>query len=124
MSLLTVPQPFFNIDSDTKWPELSSCQGELGSCGELVVRSEEGRAVFILGPSGQDFSVEYTCCLSSNQTQTTQDGSTEAENKAVNDLMCQGAPAAAQDTNHGQLKSLSTMTSTVQPKVRVQKLSL
>lgn len=128
MSLLTIPQPFFSIDLDMKWPELSSCIGDLGSCGELIIRSEEGQAVFILGPSGQEFSVKYTCCLSRSHTQnhSTQDGSTEPENKPVNALMCQRATAAAHDTSDGQLESrkiklLSLMSSNVQPKVRVLK---
>lgn len=123
--LLTIPQPFFSIDLDMKWPELSSCVGELGSCGELIIRSEEGRAVFILGPSGQDFSVQYTCCLSHNQKHSTRDGSTEPEEKPVNVLMCQRA-AAARDSKDAQLGSrnitfLSSVTSNVQPKVRVLK---
>ncbi|XP_056889481.1 uncharacterized protein C5orf34 homolog isoform X1 [Takifugu flavidus] len=117
-------KPFFSLDLDMKWPELCSCIGELGSCGELIIRSEEGRAVFILGPSGQEFSVQYTCCLSGshNQNHSTQDGSTEPEKKPVNALMCGRATAAAHGTNDGHLernrniKLLSLATSNVQPK--------
>lgn len=120
--LLTIPQPFFSIDLDMKWPELSSCIGELGSCGELIIRSEEGRAVLILGPSGQEFSVKYTCCLSRSHDQK---HSTEPGKKPVDVVMRQRAAAAARDTKDGHLESTNmkflSLTSNVQPKVRVLK---
>ncbi|XP_070689279.1 uncharacterized protein C5orf34 homolog [Pempheris klunzingeri] len=62
-------KPFYSIDSDVQWPELSSCDAELGPGGETIVRSEEGRAVLILSPSGEELYVEFTCSLSRIQNQ-------------------------------------------------------
>lgn len=67
--LLIVLQPFFALDSDVLWPEWSSCDATLGPGGETIVRSEEGRATLLLSPSGEDFSVEFTCSLSQTQSQ-------------------------------------------------------
>uniref|UniRef100_H3BW63 Uncharacterized protein n=1 Tax=Tetraodon nigroviridis TaxID=99883 RepID=H3BW63_TETNG len=68
-------KPFFSIGSEAKWPELSSCAGELRCGGETIIRSEEGRAVLTLAPSGEEFSVRYTCSLSSHdQNHSTQPG--------------------------------------------------
>ncbi|KAM9743292.1 uncharacterized protein C5orf34 homolog isoform 2-T2 [Menidia menidia] len=57
-------KPFFSMDPGVQWPEPSSCEAELGPGGETVVRSENERAVFMLSPSGEEFSVEFTCSLS------------------------------------------------------------
>ncbi|XP_054467480.1 uncharacterized protein C5orf34 homolog [Anoplopoma fimbria] len=62
-------KPFCSIDSDVRWPETSSCDGELGPGGETVIRSEGGRAALMLSPSGEEFSVEFTCSLSQTQNQ-------------------------------------------------------
>lgn len=62
-------QPFYSIDSGVKWPECSSYKPEFGPGGEIVVRSEEGRAVLTLSPSGEEFSVEFACNLSQPQHQ-------------------------------------------------------
>ncbi|XP_040011558.1 uncharacterized protein C5orf34 homolog [Xiphias gladius] len=62
-------KPFFSIDSAVQWPECSSSEAELGPGGETIVRSEEGRAVLTLSPSGEEFSVEFTCSLSQTQNQ-------------------------------------------------------
>lgn len=134
-SLLSIPQRLFSIGLDVKWPELSSCIGEFGCCGEIIIRSEDGQAVLILGPSGEDFSVRYTCSLSGSQYQnhSTQAGNREPEKnpgaqQPGNALICQSAAAAAtaDDTHDGQLESrnikfIRLMTRTVQPKVRVLK---
>lgn len=63
-------KPFLSINSDVQWPEWSFCAAELGPGGETVVKSEEeGRAVLKLLPSGEEFSVEFTCTLSRSQSQ-------------------------------------------------------
>ncbi|XP_022613299.1 uncharacterized protein C5orf34 homolog isoform X1 [Seriola dumerili] len=62
-------KPFFSIDSDVQWPERSSCEAELRPGGETIIRSEEGRAALMLSPSGEEFSVEFTCSLSQTQNQ-------------------------------------------------------
>uniref|UniRef100_A0A096M9U8 Uncharacterized protein n=1 Tax=Poecilia formosa TaxID=48698 RepID=A0A096M9U8_POEFO len=59
-----------NIDSSVKWPEWSSYKPEFGPGGDIVVRSEEGRAMLTLSPSGEEFGVEFTCNLSQPQHQT------------------------------------------------------
>uniref|UniRef100_A0A3Q2QIK2 Zgc:153352 n=1 Tax=Fundulus heteroclitus TaxID=8078 RepID=A0A3Q2QIK2_FUNHE len=60
-------KPFFSIDSTVKWPERPSYEPEFGPGGEITVRSEDGRATLLLSPSGEDFSVEFTCNLSQPQ---------------------------------------------------------
>jgi len=62
-------QLFFSIESGVQWPELSSCEAELGPGGEVIVRSEDKRAMLALSPSGEDFCVEFTCSLSQPQNQ-------------------------------------------------------
>ncbi|KAM4576494.1 uncharacterized protein C5orf34 homolog isoform 2-T2 [Odontesthes bonariensis] len=60
---------FFSIESGVQWPELSSYEAELGPGGEVIVRSEDERAMLALSPSGEDFCVEFTCSLSRPQNQ-------------------------------------------------------
>lgn len=128
MCLHALPQPFFSMDSDVKWPELSSCLGELGCRDETIIRSEEGRAVLTLAPSGEEFSVKYTCSLSSShdQNHSTQPGSREPESSPgaqppEHGLMCPRAsapaPAAEEQLGRRKQKLISPMSSTVQPKV-------
>ncbi|XP_054906696.1 uncharacterized protein C5orf34 homolog isoform X2 [Poeciliopsis prolifica] len=62
-------KPFYSLDSGVKWPECSSYKPEFGPGGEIVVRSEEGRAMLTLSPSGEEFSVEFMCNLSQPQHQ-------------------------------------------------------
>ncbi|XP_031172848.1 uncharacterized protein C5orf34 homolog isoform X2 [Sander lucioperca] len=63
-------KPCFSVDSDVRWPEWSSCAAELGPGGKTIVRSEGGRAALMLSPSGEEFSVEFTCSLSQTASQT------------------------------------------------------
>ncbi|XP_030594025.1 uncharacterized protein C5orf34 homolog [Archocentrus centrarchus] len=60
-------KPFFSIDSAVQWPEVTASVAEFGPGGETIVRSEQGRAVLVLSPSGEEFTVEFTCSLSSAQ---------------------------------------------------------
>ncbi|XP_063345732.1 uncharacterized protein C5orf34 homolog isoform X2 [Pelmatolapia mariae] len=62
-------KPFFSIDSAVHWPEVSASLAEFGLGGETIVRSEEGRAVLVLSPSGEEFTVELMCSLSSARNQ-------------------------------------------------------
>nr|XP_020446084.1 uncharacterized protein C5orf34 homolog [Monopterus albus] len=62
-------KPFFSIDSGLQWPECSSCEAKFGPGGETIIRSEEGQATLVLSPSGEEFSVEFTCSLSPTQSQ-------------------------------------------------------
>ncbi|XP_042344584.1 uncharacterized protein C5orf34 homolog [Plectropomus leopardus] len=62
-------KPFVSIDSDVQWPDWSSCDARLGTGGETIIRSEEGRAELMLSPSGEQFTVEFTCSLSQTQNQ-------------------------------------------------------
>ncbi|KAM9858172.1 uncharacterized protein C5orf34 homolog [Aulostomus maculatus] len=57
-------QPFFSIDPHVNWPDWASCDAEFGPSGETVVRSEEGRAELMMSPSGEEFSVAFTCRVS------------------------------------------------------------
>lgn len=141
MFLHTLSQPFFSIDSDVTWPELSSCAGELGRCGETIIRSEEERAVLTLAPSGEEFSVKYICSLSSNQNHSTQPGNIKSERspgsqQAVTALTCLSAADADadaddadDDTDEEQLerkkrKLIQLMSDPLPPKVRVLNSSL
>lgn len=124
MRLHALPQPFFSIDSEVTWPELSPCAGELGPGGEAIVGSEEGRAVLTLAPSGEEFSVQYTCSLSSSREKnhSTQPGDRESKSRP-------GAAADDDDTDEEQLgrrkrKITLLRSSTVQSQVRVLKLQL
>ncbi|KAM8887327.1 uncharacterized protein C5orf34 homolog [Spinachia spinachia] len=60
---------FFSLDAEVQWPEWSSCDGDLTPGIQTIIRTEGGRAVLMLSPSGEEFSVEFTCILSQTQNQ-------------------------------------------------------
>ncbi|XP_037536618.1 uncharacterized protein C5orf34 homolog [Nematolebias whitei] len=76
-------KPFFSLELDVTWPEFSSSEAEPGPGGNITVRSEEGRALLNLSPSGEEFSVEFTCSLSQppNQQQNIQSLHKDAQEK-------------------------------------------
>ncbi|CAB1320063.1 unnamed protein product [Coregonus sp. 'balchen'] len=46
----------FSIDSQVEWPAFHSSKAEVGSNGEAIVSSVEGRANLLLSPSEEEFS--------------------------------------------------------------------
>ncbi|XP_004072750.1 uncharacterized protein C5orf34 homolog [Oryzias latipes] len=60
---------FFFVEQCVQWPERSSFQAEDRPGGEIGIKSEEDRAALILSPSGETFSVEFTCSLSRDESQ-------------------------------------------------------
>lgn len=78
-------QPFFSLELDVMWPEISSSEAELRPGGNITVRSEEGRALLDLSPSGKEFFVEFTCSLSRppNQQQNVQSLHKDAQEKVI-----------------------------------------
>ncbi|XP_041755291.1 uncharacterized protein C5orf34 homolog isoform X3 [Coregonus clupeaformis] len=57
----------FSIDPEVEWPACHSCTAEVGSNRETIVSSVERRASLLLSPSGEEFSISFTCRLSHNQ---------------------------------------------------------
>ncbi|XP_067087546.1 uncharacterized protein C5orf34 homolog [Osmerus mordax] len=60
---------FFSVDPEVEWPTPQSSGAVQGPGGETRVSSVEGRACLILGASGEEFSVEFTCSLSHDRIQ-------------------------------------------------------
>ncbi|XP_029367186.1 uncharacterized protein C5orf34 homolog isoform X2 [Echeneis naucrates] len=82
-------QPFFTINLDVQWPDWSSCEAEQGPGGETIIRSEEGRAALILSPSGEEFSVEFTCSLSQSAQSFNRDPDGRDSPQQDDKLICQ-----------------------------------
>ncbi|KAM7018142.1 uncharacterized protein C5orf34 homolog isoform 1-T1 [Tautogolabrus adspersus] len=99
-------KPLFSIDSDIQWPKWSSCDKDpapRGPRGETTVRSEEGRAVLMLSPSGEEFSVEYTCNLSQNKNQhPSTEGIQGSQQQHESNLICQSSYDETKDINEGR----------------------
>ncbi|KAM9810982.1 LOW QUALITY PROTEIN: uncharacterized protein C5orf34 homolog [Neosynchiropus ocellatus] len=57
-------QPLDSIDTGVQWPRWSSKCCELSAEGETIVKAEDGRAQLKLSPSGEEFSVQFSCRLS------------------------------------------------------------
>ncbi|KAM8865635.1 uncharacterized protein C5orf34 homolog isoform 1-T1 [Synchiropus picturatus] len=57
-------QPLDSIDTGVQWPSWPSECRELSAEGETVVKTEDGRAQLKLSPSGEEFSVQFSCRLS------------------------------------------------------------
>ncbi|XP_068995163.1 uncharacterized protein C5orf34 homolog [Embiotoca jacksoni] len=115
-------EPFSSIDLGVQWPEWSSCEAELGPGGETIIRSEEGRAMLTLSPSGEEFSVEFTCSLS--QTQNQHRGINGRQQQA-RDLICDTASDHTKEVRQGggrrteeptRLRSCSPRFISAQPK--------
>ncbi|XP_044053108.1 uncharacterized protein C5orf34 homolog [Siniperca chuatsi] len=127
-------KPFFSIDSDVQWPEWSSCDVELVPGGETTIRSEEGRAALMLSPSGEEFSVKFTCSLSQTQNQhrgmdgfrRDSDSSPGSQQEQVSNLICQTTNDETKEVHQGRgsrrnesIRSRSCsprITSTTEPK--------
>uniref|UniRef100_A0A3Q3WY46 Uncharacterized protein n=1 Tax=Mola mola TaxID=94237 RepID=A0A3Q3WY46_MOLML len=104
-------KPFFSIDSDVNWPECSLCDAEFGPGGETIIRSEDGRIVLTLSPSGEEFSVEFTCSLSHYQTQhhSMEAFSRDSEGgpggqQQVSNLICQTAGDKTKEVHQGMVQ--------------------
>uniref|UniRef100_A0A3P8SVB5 Uncharacterized protein n=1 Tax=Amphiprion percula TaxID=161767 RepID=A0A3P8SVB5_AMPPE len=97
-------KPFFSIDSAVQWPETSSYEPELGPRGETIIRSEDGQAVLVLSPSGEEFTVEFTCSLSQNQPHNMQclGRDTDSSQQQGSSLICDSASDHAEEVNQGR----------------------
>ncbi|CAJ1067991.1 uncharacterized protein C5orf34 homolog [Xyrichtys novacula] len=93
-------QPFFSVDSAVRWPERSSCVAEPGARGAIIVKSEEGRAVLILSPSGKEFSVQFTCNLSQNKNQLC--SSESSPGREAGDLIHLSSNDETKDVDHSR----------------------
>lgn len=106
--LLCPLQPFFSIDSDVHWPERFSCEDEFGPGGETIIRSDEGRAVLVLSPSGEEFSVEFTCSLSQTPNQHrgmkcfSRDPAETGSQKEISNPIFQTASDETKETHQGR----------------------
>ncbi|XP_008300257.1 uncharacterized protein C5orf34 homolog [Stegastes partitus] len=117
-------KPFFSIDSAVQWPEPLSYQAVLGPGGETIVRSEEGRAALVLSPSGEEFSVEFTCSLSRNQHHDMQRLNRDGGEQQASNRICDSTSDRTEEVHQGGRSGRKNLTrsrspqmvSTAQPK--------
>ncbi|XP_022076516.2 uncharacterized protein C5orf34 homolog [Acanthochromis polyacanthus] len=97
-------KPFFSIDSAVQWPESTSYEPEFGPRGETMVRSEDGQAALVLSPSGEEFTVEFTCSLSHNQPHNMQCLGRDADSSQQqgSSLICDSISDHAEEVNQGR----------------------
>uniref|UniRef100_A0A4W5KWE9 Zgc:153352 n=1 Tax=Hucho hucho TaxID=62062 RepID=A0A4W5KWE9_9TELE len=57
----------YSCTAEVEWPACYSCTAEVGLNRKIIVSSVERRASLLLSPSGEEFSVNFTCRLSHNQ---------------------------------------------------------
>ncbi|KAI3371886.1 hypothetical protein L3Q82_006762 [Scortum barcoo] len=119
-------KPFCSIDSDVQWPEWSSCDAEPATGGKTTIKSEEGRAVLMLSPSGEEFSVEFMCSLSqtSNQHHSSQalsrdSGSSPAsqQQQQVSNLICQTDETKEVHQGRGSRRNESIRSRSCSPRI-------
>ncbi|XP_015242868.1 PREDICTED: uncharacterized protein C5orf34 homolog [Cyprinodon variegatus] len=114
-------KPFFTIDCSVTWPEWSSYEPEFGPAGEITVRSEEGRAALVLSPSGEEFSVEFTCNLSRPLQQTGWGLNKDADGglkglQQENNLICRNTDDQEEQMHPGKQSVSANLKITNQPK--------
>ncbi|XP_037632525.1 uncharacterized protein C5orf34 homolog [Sebastes umbrosus] len=112
-------KPFVSIDSDVQWPQCSSCDAELGPGGETIIGSEGGRAALTLSPSGEEFSVEFTCSLSrtQNQRRSMQGFSGDPDSSPGSQQICQTTSDEIDHQGRGSRRNESIRSRSCSPRI-------